>query len=187
MYWTSSASQRNYMVASERKPNCLQWHSTQPKKHSYWALPEIYVSFQKPFIPRITEAEILQTEYVYIWLWHRWAGQAIRDSSRNEGWLSSRNTKSFLALWVHPLASAQHTFLKEYEKYETHAWVAWYTCMRMDRDWPFSRSQQKAGLRQASELSYQTEKDSMWTKDFDGMLMKRNQQRFMCILETPLN
>lgn len=184
MYWTSSALQRNYMVASEREPCCLQWHSTQPKKHSYWALPEIYVSFQKPFIPRITEAEILQTEYVYIWLWHRWAGQAIRDSSRNEGWLSSRNTMSFLGLWVRPLASAQHTFLKEYEKYETHAWVAWWEWIETDHS-------QEASTRQAwgkpVSWAIKQKKTACGQRTLMGCWWKEINRGLMCILETPPN
>lgn len=56
---TSSASQRNSMVASERKSCCLQRHSTQPKKHSCClkSVPAI----RSLFFPRVTEAEILQS------------------------------------------------------------------------------------------------------------------------------
>lgn len=189
MYWTSSASQRNSMAASETKSCCQQWHSIWPKKHSYWTLPEIYVSHQKSFFPRATEAEALQTEYVYIWQWHRWAGQATMDNSRSEGCLPSRHPMSFLGSWLHPLASAQHPFLKEYEKHETYMWVGWWEWIGTDHSQEAS-TWQAWGKPVRWPIRLATEEDSMWKKikwTLMGCWWKEINRGLMCILKTPSN
>lgn len=136
MFWTSSASERNDSFSafygcirekillstealhSANKTLILNapWNLCQPSE----------VFFSKSHWSKNI------TEYVCIWQWHRWAGQAITDSSKSEGWPPSRHPTSFLGPWVRPLPSAQHPFLKEYEKYETHAWVAWWEWIGTD-------------------------------------------------------
>lgn len=133
------------------------------QRNTYWTLPEIYVSHQKSFFPRATESEVLQTEYVYVWQLHRWAGQATMDNSRSEGWLPSRHPTSFLGPWLHPLASAQHPFLKEYEKHETYMWVGWWEWIGTDHSQEAS-TWQAWGKPVRWPIRLATEEDSIWKK-----------------------
>lgn len=129
------------------------------------------------------------TEYVCIWQWHRWAGQATMDNSRSEGWLPSRHTMSFLGSWLHPLASAQHPFLKEYEKHETYMWVGWWEWIGTDHSQEAS-TWQAWGKPVRWPIRLATEEDSMWKKikwTLMGCWWKEINRGLMCILKTPSN